>query len=197
MRVVVLGGYGNFGARICRALAGNAEIELVIAGRSEARATAFAATLAGSVPAIALDTGATDFGQRLGAIKPGLVIHTAGPFQGQGYDIARTVAECGAHYIDLADGRRFVCDFPDALDAQFKAARRTAISGVSTLSSLSAAVVDDLRDRFAELSSIDMCIAPAQHAPRGKATLAAVLSYCGEAVPVWQAGRWAQQVGWA
>ena len=48
MRVVVLGGYGSFGTRICRSLAGDAEIELVIAGRNEARAAAFAATLPGT-----------------------------------------------------------------------------------------------------------------------------------------------------
>ncbi|SOE99521.1 Saccharopine dehydrogenase NADP binding domain-containing protein [Burkholderia sp. OK233] len=197
MRVVVLGGYGNFGARICRGLAGDAGIELVIAGRNEARAVAFATTLAKSVHAVSLDAGALDFTQRLSVLKPDLVIHTAGPFQGQGYDAARAIAECGAHYIDLADGRRFVCDFSDALDAPFKAAGRTAFSGVSTLPTLSAAVVDDLRDRFAELSSIEICIAPGQQAPRGKATLAAVLSYCGETIQVWQGGRWMPHIGWS
>jgi short subunit dehydrogenase-like uncharacterized protein len=53
-----------------------------------------------------------------------LVIHTAGPFQGQDYGVvAAAVAAAGAHYIDLADGRRFVCDFPAALDAAFREAR--------------------------------------------------------------------------
>jgi hypothetical protein len=37
----------------------------------------------------------------------------------------------------------------------------------------------------------------AQQAPRGEATLAAVLSYCGEPVSVWQQGRWQQRIGWA
>jgi hypothetical protein len=90
-----------------------------------------------------------------------------------------------------------VCDFSGTLDASFKAAGRTAFSGVSTLSTLSAAVVDALRDRFAELSSIEICIAPAQQAPRGKATLAAVLSYCGENIQVWQGGLWTTQIGWS
>jgi len=197
MRVVVLGGYGNFGARICRGLAEDAAIELVVAGRDEAQAAAFARTLGKNVSAMSLDACALDFSERLGVLKPDLVIHTAGPFQGQGYDAARAIAECGAHYIDLADGRRFVCDFSEALDASFKAAKRTAFSGVSTLPTLSAAVVDDLRHRFAELSSIEICIAPGQQAPRGKATLAAVLSYCGEIVQVWQGGRWTSQTGWS
>ena len=33
MRVVVIGGFGNFGARVCRALAGSPSIEVVAAGR--------------------------------------------------------------------------------------------------------------------------------------------------------------------
>ena len=33
MRVVVIGGYGNFGARVCRGLAGSPSIEVVAAGR--------------------------------------------------------------------------------------------------------------------------------------------------------------------
>jgi saccharopine dehydrogenase-like NADP-dependent oxidoreductase len=33
------------------------------------------------------------------------VIHTAGPFQGQDYAVARSAIAAGANYIDLADGR--------------------------------------------------------------------------------------------
>ncbi|HEV8314146.1 MAG TPA: saccharopine dehydrogenase NADP-binding domain-containing protein [Burkholderiaceae bacterium] len=197
MKVVVLGGYGNFGARICRALAGDPHIELVVAARDAQRAAAFASSLASPARAIALDTTSPDFGERLHSAAPGLVVHTAGPFQGQGYAVAQAAASCGAHYIDLADGRRFVCDFAAALDAPFKAAQRVGISGASTVPALSSAVVDAQRGRFAELHAIELCIAPAQQAPRGEATLAAVLSYCGEPVPVWQQGRWQQRIGWA
>jgi saccharopine dehydrogenase-like NADP-dependent oxidoreductase len=123
MKVVVLGGYGNFGARICRALAGDPHIELVVAARDAQRAAAFASSLASPARAIALDTTSPDFGERLRSAAPGLVVHTAGPFQGQGYAVAQAAASCGAHYIDLADGRRFVCDFAAALDAPFCAAR--------------------------------------------------------------------------
>ena len=197
MRVVVVGGYGNFGARISRALAGDPHIELVVSARDERRAAAFVASLSSPAQALALDTTSADFEQRLQAAAPGLVIHTAGPFQGQGYRVAQAVARCGAHYIDLADGRRFVCDFAAALDAPFKAAQRVGISGASTVPALSSAVIDAQRERFGELHGIELCIAPAQQAPRGEATLAAVLSYCGEAIAVWQQGRWQQRIGWA
>ncbi|WP_322014195.1 saccharopine dehydrogenase family protein [Paraburkholderia sp. J12] len=197
MKVVVLGGYGNFGARICRALAHDPEIELVVAARDERRSATFAATLSAGARATRLDTGAADFAAQLDAVGAQLVIHTAGPFQGQSYAVAEAAAQCGAHYVDLADGRRFVCDFAQALDARFKVAGRIAVTGASTLPALSSAVIDELRVRFAELHTIDICIGPAQQAPRGEATLAAVLSCCGEAVPVWQDNQWRQLIGWA
>lgn len=195
MKVVVLGGYGNFGARIVRALAGDPAIALVVAGRDLARAQSLAGPL-GAAAAV-LDTGDAGLAHRLRALGAQLVIHTAGPFQDQGYAVARAAAAAGCHYIDLADGRRFVCDFAGALDAPFRQARRCAITGASTVPALSSAVVDALRPRFARLDAIDFCIAPAQQAPRGPATIAGVLSYCGTPVQVWKDGRWQQLRGWA
>lgn len=195
MRVVVLGGTGNFGARICRALAGDARIDLLVAARDQARAKGLAAEL--GAQAAELDTAAADFARRLATLQPGLVIHTAGPFQGQDYGVARAAAAAGSHYIDLADGRRFVCDFAQALDRDFRAAGRIAVSGASTVPALSSAVVDAYLTRFGTLHGIDFCIAPAQRAPRGPATVAGVLSYCGRPVQVWKDGRWQALDGWA
>jgi predicted dinucleotide-binding enzyme len=39
MRSVAIGGYGNFGASICRALADNPDVQLIAAGRSPGSAT--------------------------------------------------------------------------------------------------------------------------------------------------------------
>ena len=174
MKVVVLGGYGNFGARICRALAGDASIQLVVAARDTARSQALATEL--KAEAATIDSGSIDLAQGLKALGAELVIHTAGPFQGQDYAVARACAAAGCHYIDLADGRRFVCDFADALDGVFRAAGLSAITGASTVPALSAAVVDALRPGLDQLHAIDYCIAPAQQAPRGVATIAGVLS---------------------
>ena len=193
----MLGGYGNFGARICRALAGDPSIELLVGGRSEARATAFAAELGSGVRGVRVDLAASAFADALRSLGVELLIHTAGPFQGQGYSVAIAAALAGAHYIDLADGRRFVCDFPAALDTRFREAGRLGISGASTVPALSSAVVDHLARGWRSIHHIDICIAPAQKAPRGVATLAAVLGYCGAAISVWEGGRWQSRRGWA
>lgn len=197
MKILVLGGYGNFGARICRALAGDAGIELLVAGRDERRATAFAESLGGGARGVRIDVQAQDLADALHWLGVALVIHTAGPFQNQSYGVPQAVAAAGAHYIDLADGRRFVCDFPEALDTAFRNAGRTGISGASTVPALSSAVVDHLAAGWQSIRGIDICIAPAQGAPRGEATLAGVLAYCGEPIRVWQGGRWTEQLGWA
>ncbi|RZI57848.1 MAG: saccharopine dehydrogenase [Rubrivivax sp.] len=197
MKTLVLGGYGNFGARICRALAGDPSITLMIGGRNTGRARALADELGSGAVGVAMDLASPAFSDELRRLGVELLIHTAGPFQDQSYDVAHAAARAGAHYIDLADGRRFVCDFPSALDAAFRASGRVGISGASTVPALSSAVVERLTHQWRAIRNIDICIAPAQTAPRGEATLAAVLSYCGGPIQVWDDGRWMSSPGWA
>jgi NAD(P)-dependent dehydrogenase (short-subunit alcohol dehydrogenase family) len=182
MRIVVLGGSGNFGARICRALRDDSGIMVVAAGRTSAEAR--------------LDMGAPGFGKDLAALQPGLVIHCAGPFQGQEYRVASAALAAGAHYIDLADGRAFVAGFAQAMNEQARAADRIALSGASTLPALSSAVVDELARRFARLEEIEISIAPGQRAPRGAATLGAVFSYAGRPFRWLSGGAWRDAWGW-
>lgn len=190
MRIVVLGGAGNFGARIVRALRADPNIELVVAGRRTAPVAAE------GVPAAIADIGSVDFAQRLKSLTPGLVIHCVGPFQGQDYRVAKAALAAGAHYLDLADGRGSISGFAAAVNTLAVGAGRVAISGASTLPALSAAVVEELRQGLSALDSIDIAIAPGQLAPRGKATLEAVFSYLGRPFAVWRDGQWRRSWGW-
>jgi short subunit dehydrogenase-like uncharacterized protein len=91
--VLVLGGYGFFGARIAESLAKHAGIRLLIAGRDEAKARHFAQGL--GLPAdrgVRLDATAADLAGQLRALEVGTVIHTAGPFQGQDLTALNTVS---------------------------------------------------------------------------------------------------------
>lgn len=198
-RVVVLGGYGHFGGRICRALATEPDITLIIAGRHRDAAQAFAQTL----PVVArecaecavLDHASGDFAQALAALSPDLVIHTSGPYQSASYVVARAAIAAGAHYIDLADGRDFVAGI-DALDQAAREADVLIVSGASTLPALSSAVVDAYGHEFQSLETVEVSIAPGQRTPRGEATIAAVLSYCGKPFKVLDDGRWREAYGW-
>ena len=197
MKILVLGGYGNFGARICRALKDDPAIELVVGGRDADQARGFAAELGCGAAGVAIDHSSFELAGELKRLGVELLIHTAGPYQGQGYAVARATALAGAHYVDLSDGRRFVCDFPGVMTDAFQKAGRTAICGASTVPALSSAIVDALCVGWQRVDAIDICIAPAQTAPRGKATLEGVLSYCGEEIQVWLDGRWQVRRGWA
>ena len=178
MRVVVVGGRGNFGARICRSLAADRDLEVLPTGRRE------------------LDVTAASFPSVLAALAPRVVVHCAGPFQGQDYRVAEASIAAGAHYLDLADGRSFVANFASALDARAKSAQVLALSGASTLPALSSAVIDSVADKFDELREVWISIAPGQRAPRGAATLAAVFSYLGRPFTWLSDGTWRDAWGW-
>lgn len=194
-RVVVLGGYGHFGGRICRALAVDGNIKLIVAGRDQSNASAFVRTLKGGHEAAQVDCTDKNLPQRLRELCANIVVHTCGPFQGQGYHVAQSCIEAGAHYVDLADGREFVAGIA-ALDEAARAVGVLVISGASTLPALSSAVIDEYLGEFSRLDSIDISIAPGQRTPRGLATMQAVLCYCGKPFSVWRNGRWQTAHGW-
>jgi hypothetical protein len=189
-RIIVLGGFGNFGARLCRRLAQEPGLDLIATAR-QVRGPA-----PGGVHSARLDSDSSSFAPELAALKPDIVIHCAGPYQGQDYRVAEAALGGGAHYLDLADGRAFVARFAAALNERACSAGRAAISGASTLPALSSAVIDHLQPAFSRLERIETAIAPGQHAPRGTATMAAVLGYAGSAFEWWVDGRWRTVHGW-
>jgi saccharopine dehydrogenase-like NADP-dependent oxidoreductase len=194
VRVLVTGGHGNFGARICRALARDG-FEVIAASR-DPDAGHLRAGFGDGIQKARINISDPQLAGTLRALSPHTVIHCVGPFQGQGYHVARAALGAGANYIDLADGRAFVAGFAQAMDPDARAAGRLAVSGASTLPALSSAVVDACRDRFVSLDEIRITIAPAQRAPRGAATLRAVFSYLGRPFPWWTDGAWRTAYGW-
>ncbi len=194
MRVVVIGGYGNFGARVCRALAGPPAMEVVAAGRHPDAGRGALADL--NLQHARLDHSARDFPAALARLAPGLVIHCAGPFQSQDYRVALAAMAAGAHYLDLADGRQFVTRFPYYVHSAARAAQRMAISGASSVPALSSAVIDSLIARLSQIEEIQIAIAPGQRAPLGEATIAAVLGYAGRRFKWRTGGAWHDAWGW-
>ncbi|MGD8642768.1 MAG: saccharopine dehydrogenase NADP-binding domain-containing protein [Chromatiales bacterium] len=198
--LVVVGGTGHFGARICRRIVGEPGTRLVVTGRDESALQCLVDELRESRPGSmvdreVLDQHADGFERELRLLGPDVVIHTAGPYQGQDYRVARACIECGSHYIDLADGREFVEGFA-SLHEQAAEKGILLVSGASSLPGLSSAVVEALRDRFGTLESIEISIAPGHRTPRGRATIGAVLSYCGKPFQVLANGHWVTRHGW-
>lgn len=196
-RVLLLGGYGNFGGTLARSLAPDPHLRLLVAGRSRAKAERFIAGLdsANSPEAIALDLDGADVAAALVAAAPDIVIHTVGPFQGQTYRVAEAAIAARAHYLDLADARAFVTGIA-ALDGAARAAGVAVLSGASSVPCLSAAMIDHHRAGFAQLDSIDFGISAAQQTNRGLATASGILTYVGKPFRMLDAGRWRMVHGW-
>jgi NAD(P)-dependent dehydrogenase (short-subunit alcohol dehydrogenase family) len=195
-RVLIIGGYGNFGSYIARALAADANIELLIGGRSQSKADVFAASLKAVNPAsgCAFDID-RDVESQLGEIRPDVVIHTTGPFQAQDHRVACAAIAAGAHYLDLADARKFVATIGE-LDRAAKEAGVVVIAGASSVPCLTAAFIDRYRPRFARLVSATYGIAAAQATNRGLGTVAAILSYVGKPFTILAGGRRKRVFGW-
>jgi len=195
-RVLIIGGYGNFGRFISRSLAREPALQLIIAGRSHVKARALAAELeaAHRPEAVALDITA-DLTASLSKIHPNVTIHTSGPFQAQGYEVAKACIEAGSHYIDLADGREFVAGI-GSLDRAARDKGVLVVSGASSVPCLTAALVDHYRNAFGRLESLDYGITTAQKTTRGLATTAAILSYTGKPFTTLIDGKRQAVYGW-
>lgn len=198
--IIILGGYGNFGKRISESLAKESNVCLLIAGRSIDKANQLCEKLrAANHPAelkpVALDIFSKSFSQQLKALNPFLVIHTSGPFQEQDYRVPQACIDAGAHYIDLADDRRFVCDITK-LNEQAKSKNLFVVSGASSVPGLSSTVIDYYAKEFSRIDSIDIAIAPGNRAERGEATVKAILSYTGHTINIFENGEWINKYGW-
>lgn len=195
MRVLILGGYGFFGARIAESLSRDPAVEVLVAGRDAERARAMTRSLGLPDSAgIALDAAGADFRRRLDGLRPDVLVHTAGPFQGQDYTVARACVEVGCRYIDLGDGRAFVTGIRE-LDAGARRRAVSIISGASSVPALSSAVIARFAPEFRSLAGVSMAIASGARVP-GIATVRGIFGYAGKPFRTWEDGRWTTSHGW-
>jgi hypothetical protein len=199
-KILVLGGYGIFGKRICKTLAKDKQCQVLIAGRDFKKAQNLVNEIKHENPnadiaGIALDWRAEDFSNKLQMSRPTVVIHTAGPFQGQDYKIAQLCIALKIHYIDLADGRDFVTHIGQ-LDQKAKENEVVVISGASSVPGLSSVIVENFAAKFAILREINIGIASANKIERGDASITAILGYLGKPFQRLEKGKWKTVYGW-
>ncbi len=194
MKVLIVGGYGVFGARLARLLAHEPRLRLLIAGRSVDKAGAFCArwTQAGGalLEPVQFDRDG-DTVEQLATLAPDLVVDCSGPFQAYGAAPFRLVEAClsrGCDYLDLADATDFVLGI-ERFDALARDRGVFAISGTSTCPALTAAAVGALTDGWTDVQDISAGIAPSPHADVGVSVLRAITSYAGKPVALLRSGR--------
>lgn len=191
LTVLIIGGYGTFGGRLCDLLADEPRLTLIVAGRSLARATAFCArpSQAELVPA-AIDRNA-GLADAVAAHDPDIVVDASGPFQAYGrdaYAVVDAALAAGADYLDLSDGVAFVAGIA-ALDARAGGLGRFVLSGASSFPVLTAAVVRRLAADLDAVDTIAAGIAPSPYAGVGMNVIRAIASYAGKPVRVLRDGR--------
>lgn len=191
---VVLGGYGNFGRLVVAALAPDHDHRVVVAGRDAQQARAVAEAIGSPAEPAVLDVRSSNLAAELRRLGASVVVHTAGPFQGQDYVVPRACIEARAHYVDLADARGYVCGI-QTLDEAARSNDLLVVSGASSVPALSSAVVDQLREQFSKIESIDHGITSGARPP-GLAAMAGVLSYVGKPIAQWREGAWQTAYGW-
>jgi hypothetical protein len=194
-KVLILGGYGAFGGRLARLLADEPRVELVVAGRSLARAEAFCAGLPEGARRRAMRVDREgDLDAVLAQARPDVLVDASGPFQGYGDDPYRLVRACidhGVDYLDLADSADFVAGI-GRLDAEARRAGIAVLSGVSSVPVLSAAAVRHLARGLDRVTAIRGGIAPSPYAGVGLNVIAAIASYAGKPMRRMAGGRMAR-----
>lgn len=192
MRILVLGGYGVFGGRLCQLLAPDTRLSLMVAGRSYETAKNFCQALPeGAYREPLLFDRNANAEEQIARVRPDVVIDASGPFQAYGTDPYCLVKACLANsvnYMDFADGSDFVkgvCQF----DAEAKEKNLFVLSGVSSFPVLTAAVVRKLSTDYRRIKSIRGGIAPSPFAGVGMNVIRAISAYAGKRVALVRDGK--------
>lgn len=198
--VLVLGGYGVFGHRLCKRLVGDEQLHVIVAGRRKPAAADLVdvsqrSDVRATLSAVQIDAASPRLADDIAQVGARIVVNLCGPFQRQDYRVAEACVVARAHYIDLADARDFVCGIR-TLHSRAKAADVLVTSGASSVPALSSAVVSVFARQFSQIDSVEIGISPGNRTARGTATVASILAYCGEPVRIWKGGRWARAFGW-
>lgn len=195
-RILIIGGYGVFGGYLAAALAKNADYDVIVAGRDEAKANAFCKVH--KARPLVLDVTCDDAHSIIQRQEPFIIIDAAGPFQGyrdNRYKIAHAAIGCGAHYLDLSDDGEFTQQIT-TLDKLAKAARLVVLSGVSSVPALSSCVVGALKADIHDIHLIETVILPGNRAPRGQSVMKAIIGQAGKPLKIWQGDKWCDVPGW-
>lgn len=200
MRILIVGGYGVFGGRLAKLLAGEARCTLLIAGRSLEKAQAFVYGKAGTATLVATRFDRDgNLAAQLAALKPDIIVDASGPFQDYGeapYKLVSAAIAAGVNYLDLADGSGFV-DGVGQFDSAAKARGVFVLSGVSSFPVLTSAAVSELARGFAAIDHISAGVAPSPYAGVGENVIRAIASYAGKPVSLIRDGRPAVAYGLA
>jgi Saccharopine dehydrogenase NADP binding domain len=178
--VLVIGGYGIFGAHVCRELV-RWGVPLSVAGRDAARAEAFARTLGAGCTGRAVDLG-QPASCRSALQEHGVVVNCAGPFNTFDTTLLEACLDRGCHYADIGDDRRYAA-LIRTLGDRLRAHRLAAVYGCSSLPGISGALAIRARgDTTAEVERARVTLFVGNDNAKGDAAVRSVLAGLGRPI---------------
>jgi NAD(P)-dependent dehydrogenase (short-subunit alcohol dehydrogenase family) len=197
-RILIVGATGAFGARLARLLASWEDVDLVLAARRDEPLRRLADELRPQARAqVSMVIFDRTRPEALAALAPWALVDAAGPFQTSDLRLPRAAIAAGAHYVDIADARRFAAEFSPLLDAEARLAGVLALTGASSTPALSNAAADEITRGWRDVERLGVAICPGARAPRGLSVVRAILSYVGRPVRVFANGGWSTRPGWS
>ncbi|MBM3617722.1 MAG: hypothetical protein FJX23_04175 [Alphaproteobacteria bacterium] len=165
-KVLILGGYGNFGGRIAQRLR-ETGVEVIIAGRNAEKAE------------VVIDVHADNFPSILEELKPAVLVNATGPFIEPDYRIAKACIHAGVQYVDIAGGREFVNHFI-TLNDYAKSKGIAAITGASMFPAVTVAAIQHFMPEFSRLVGVEAGVSSGLKTARGLMSMRSVLAGVGE-----------------
>jgi len=161
--VLVLGAYGLAGRAIVERLLRDTPHDIIASGRRPERlASEFVNADRSRLETRVLD--ATDSAALAAACAEArVVINAVGPYNRDGFSIARTVVHCGRHYVDCANEQIHYERLID-LDDDARAAEVLLVTAAGLIPGLSTLLAAHLLDRCPDANRIDIRYAQLRHA---------------------------------
>jgi hypothetical protein len=178
--VVVFGGYGTFGAHVCRELV-RMGILPIVAGRDATRAEQFARTLGPECRSVIADVGRPD-SCREALRGQSVAVNCAGPFRGFDTTLLDACRELGCHYADIGDDRGYTTLVRTQGD-RFAERGLAAVYGCSSLPAISGALGLYLRketNAVPERARVTLFVG--NNNPKGEAAVRSVLEGLGRPI---------------
>ncbi len=200
-RVLIIGGTGIFGQKLCHHLATHFDLDLFISSRSENNAINFVHKLKRqyrdkSFDYVALET-AKNLDQVLLKLTPDITIDCSGPFQSADYEIAKAALKSGSHFVDLADAPKYLSGYCDALNELATEQNVASIGGASSSPCFTVALAQQLCADWRRVDDIEIAFVPGGKGDVGPSVIQAILSYAGQTISTWREGKLGHIAGWA
>jgi hypothetical protein len=177
--ILVVGGYGIFGAHICRELA-RWGVPVTVAGRDAARAAALAGTLGPGCSSRAVDVARLD-SCREALEGHGVAVHCAG-FDRMDVTLLEACLAAGCHYADITDHRGYAA-LVRRHGERFRAQGLAAVYGCSSVPGISGALALKVRgDSSEEVERVRVTLFVGNDNAKGEAAVLSVLTGIGRPI---------------